>query len=139
MMDNSLLDAIRNAFPKEIIDGSDVEATAEMVDLDIAFTPVVQHVTGGDPLLDVPAPVEVQKWKDGRYAIMHREHRDYDFVSEASLKIMRARYLILHGFYWRHLHAMSHPMRQEVLALYFGGGVWTPKSGSELSKMMGMK
>ena len=137
----SLLEALKAMIPAEIIDGSDVEKTAEIVMLDIAFTPVVQHRHGGDDydLLDnPPRPVQVEK-RGERYLIVHPESHDFDWVDEKSLKAMRARFLLLRGFYYKRLRSVGHSTRQQILGLYFPEGVYLPAEGSELSKAMGLE
>ena len=91
------LEALRNLadslLREEVIGGTSLLEAIEFVDLDIEFTPVLQH-----PLADEFQPwrpTEVQKWPDGRYAIVTRgDSPDFEVVPVESLKIMRARYLL---------------------------------------------
>lgn len=111
----SLLDAIKAMIPTEVIDGCDVEQTAESVMLDIAFTPVVpEYVSGDDLILHPPETVEVEK-RGERYLIVRPDLHDFDWVEESRLKVMRARFLLLRGYYYRHLRSMGHQHRQQIL------------------------
>ena len=124
---------------QEVVDGDSVSEAAAMVDLSIAYSPVVEeNLERINPALSVPKPVSVLQQKDGRYRIDHPEHGDFSFVDEHQLKRMRARYLLLRGYYYRHLKALSYPTQQQVLAWYFPEGVWMPPAHSDLAKKMGI-
>lgn len=77
----------------EVIDGDSIADVLEFVDLDVAFSPVIEV-----PLADTFGPmgeVEVRKWPDGLYAMVWPgESPDFKVISEPLLKIMRARYLL---------------------------------------------
>ncbi len=122
---SDVLDALIKSQPAEIIDGNNVREIAEkFVDIDIAYSPVVQHAIQ-DPATNylghVPTPVSVTK-EGNRYAIVDPRNHDFAWVSEATVKEMRARYLLLRGFYSRVMNGLPHPQRQEVLAKYFPDG-----------------
>lgn len=134
-----LLAAIERTIPAEIIDGQNVKDAAEMVMLDIAFSPVVERPAGDEVSLCLNPPRTSQVEQRGdRYLIVRPEQRDFEWVDEVSLKIMRARYLLLRGYYYKQLRRLSHPVRQQVLGLYFDGGVYVPPEGSELAKLLGV-
>lgn len=130
----------------ESVEGHNVNDTAEMVDLTVAFGPVLPNpVTdeGGWPrctraLSRIPVPQAVERRADGTYHLACAGSLETMPVSETALKVMRARYLLVRGFYQRHLNVMAHGERQEVVARFFPGGAWTPKPGSELAKLMGV-
>lgn len=74
-----------------------------------------------------------------RYMIPRPKEVDFDFLSEDSVKVARARFLLLRDYYYKRWRSVSHPMRQEAVAKFFGGSVWTPAEGSELAKAMGIE
>jgi hypothetical protein len=130
-----ILEALKAMCPKEVIDGSDVDETAKMVDLDVEFTPVLP-----DPVIDpetdysghVPTPFRVQL--DGsRYCVWTPNSPEtYRWVDEESLKVMRARYLLLRGFYHRTIEGMPYGYRQEVISKFFPDGLFKPAILTEL-------
>ncbi len=109
----------------EIIGDIALANAIKFVDLSVGFRPVVEH-----PALDyefrIPEPVEVQHWRDGRYAIVTTGKRpDFEVVSEDVLKIMRARFLLLSNYYYKRLarRTLGHSDRQKVVDWYFDGAV----------------
>ena len=60
-------------------------------------------------------------------------------VSEADLKVMRARYLVTRGESYKRLRSMPQDERNVTLHTFFPGGVWVPREGSEMSEAMGME
>lgn len=72
-----------------------------------------------------------------RYMIRYTKSHDFRFMDEGEVKEMRARFLLLNKAYYRRLNSMSHSMRGEVVAKFFGGSAWTPEEGSVLAKAMG--
>lgn len=118
----SLLDAIRDLIPEEIIDGNNVEETAEMVMLDIAYSPVVEFIVDEKRLLfDIPIPVKVINRGDGKYEIRHLDPPDFKILSANEIKIMRARFLLLKAYYADKMDILAYPEKQTVIALYFDG------------------
>ncbi len=114
---------------KEIIGGVAVGEVLEAVDLSIAFSPVVQHPVS-DYEFNIPIPTKVRHWQDGRYVIVTTGKRpDFEVIPEDCLKIMRARFLLIHGFYYKCLakETLSRPNKQKVLDLYFEGSVYIPQ------------
>ena len=135
-----ILEVLKAMCPKEVIDGSDVDEIAKMVDLDVEFTPVIPHSVI-DPATDysghVPTPCRVQL--DGcRYCVwMPDSPEKYRWVDEESLKVMRARYLLLRGFYHRTIEGMPHGYRQEVISKFFPGGLFKTAILTELDARSG--
>lgn len=125
------LDMLADADP-EMVDGARVDKIAsECVDLDVEFSPVVP-CRCDDWQHNPPTPSRVTKGQDGRYWVDDLQQ----YVHVESVKIMRARYLLMRGWFWKQLRAMSHSDRQRVLSMYFEGGTWQPEEGSELAKAM---
>jgi hypothetical protein len=76
-----------------------------------------------DPLHPIPKPRAVLARSDGKYQIDYPESRDFQIVDAAALKIMRARFLLLRGWYYQHFDGLSHPQQQAVLDWYFPEGM----------------
>ena len=118
----SLLDAIKNMIPDEMIGDSCVQETAEMVMLDIAFSPVVESRVDEERIMfDIPAPTKITERPDGKYEIRRTDPPDFRIIDEAETKEMRARFLLLKGYYADKMDGLSYPEQQKVIALYFGG------------------
>ena len=118
----SLLDAIKDMIPDEIIGGSNVQETAEMVMLDIAFSPVVESPVAEERLMfDVPIPTKITKRPDGGYEIRRTGPPDFRIIDEAATKEMRARFLLLKGYYAENMDGLSYPEQQKVISWFFDG------------------
>jgi len=118
----SLLDELKKFIPDEIIGGSNVAETAEIVMLDIAYSPVVENVVNEELLpFNIPIPVKVLDRGDGRYEIRRTNPPDFRILSEAEIKRMRARFLLLKAYYADNMDMLSYPDRQTVISLYFNG------------------
>ena len=91
-MMNCIQGLIDKSLREEVIDGISIDDVLDFVDLDVAFSPVIetQLVNTWGPMNEV----EVQKWDDGRYAIWYHDPPDFRVISIERLKIMRARYLL---------------------------------------------
>jgi len=124
---------IKEAVGEETIDGANVEETAEMVDLDIAYSPVVTGRISDDfHLHTIPQPEPVKISDNGRYYIPRTDPPDFEFISKESMKVMRARYLLLRGFYANNIDSFSYSEQQQILAWYFPGGLFRlPKKDKE--------
>jgi hypothetical protein len=114
-----------------------VAECADMVMLDVAYSPVIEKAGSKDT-------TEVTRREDGTYCLTYRnalcpDLAVYEPVSEADLKVMRARYLVTRGESYTRLHSMDDAERDHALATFFNGGVWTPRQGSALSEAMGME
>lgn len=121
----------------EIIDGHSIADVVGAVDLDVAFSPVVEHRCDEFDF-QPPQPTEVQKWGDG-YALVYPAQADFRRVDEGSLRVMRARFLLMRGAYYKMLRGMPNGTQRQVISWYFPGGAWQPEPGSELSKLMGLE
>ena len=121
------LEALKKMIPDEIIDGANVREVAERcVDLEIAFSPVLQYPPCDDFMfgddLDVPVPVKVIARADGRYEIRHTAPPDFEILNKDDIKVMRARYLLLRGFYNENMHSFSYSKRKAIISYYFQDG-----------------
>ncbi len=99
--------------------------------------PVVEHNCCTFYQHSVPQTRNVEI-SDGRYMIVRPELTDFDWLTEESVKIMRARFLLIRGYYYPLLGSMVPQMRGEVVVKFFDGSVWTPKPGTVLATAMGM-
>lgn len=122
---DGLMAAIKKMIPDEFIDGQNVAEIAELfVDLEAAYSPVLDVAMHGDPATshsEIPKPVTVTK--DGnRFCLTYVG--DYQWVRPDALKIMRARYLLLRGYYAKRLDedSFGYPAKQKVLAYFFPDG-----------------
>lgn len=121
----SILDILKEMIPDEIIDGSNVDETADMVDLDIAYKLlVVRDCVQQDEMQlysDIP-PVEqdVTKRPDDKYEIRWQTENgpNFEVFTADRMKVMRARYLLLKGFYYEHFHQLTLPKQNEAASKY---------------------
>jgi len=129
-------DTLRKAFPDafkpEIIDGADVATVArEMVDLTIAFSPVVARRDSIDA-------VGVTPLDNGRFrvdALWETTGLPME-VDAAGLAVMRARYLLLRGLLTRSLSSMDYDTHRAVVRRFFQGvEPWAPAPRSPLARM----
>lgn len=122
---NAIQDILDN-YTKEIICGADVKKTAEScVDLEVAYKlKLVEHSVRYDAseeqemqLCLSPPEVIIGKLRpDGRCEIRRRAESGPDFkiISEQQAEIMRARYLLLRGFYYRRMKQLPYSIQSEV-------------------------
>lgn len=124
-----LLEHLKRIAGTEMIDGADVVATAKMVDLEIAYkllivdTPVTQ---ADDELYSIIPDVSKAKIRpDGQYEISWKTEAGPDFriLSADEAKVMRARFLLLKGFYGRYFNRLTLPKQNEVGVKYDMGFV----------------
>ena len=121
----SLLKKLKELIPKETIDSVDVDETAEMVDLGLAYKLLVVKdcIQQSDEQLcyDIP-PVEcdIIKRPDDKYEMRWRTENgpDFEIFTVEQMKVMRARYLLLRGFYYKHFQQLTLPKQNEAASLY---------------------
>jgi hypothetical protein len=147
-MKMSLLDALTNMLNKEhgeeIIDGGRVEDAAKCVDLSIAYSPVVDQYIGTIDIermmlnpSKIPQPIKPRK--DGlRYYTADPRAQTWQWFTPEQMKTARARYLLLRGYFYKHIGGFAYNDQQRVVAWYFEGGVWRPNPGTELGNAMGI-
>jgi len=131
----ALMEQYPDAFAPEIVDGSDVEKTAEMVDLSDVCSPVLPHRAPHDPLSgmgDSLIPVECSPLGGDMYRVYYAEGpRD---VGAKEVKRMRARFLLRRGELSTALITMKDPVRRaHLMKLY--RITWVPPAGSPLAAM----
>ncbi len=119
-----LLEELKRLIPKEIIDGSNVEETAEMVDLDIAYRLfLVENVVQQENIelvSRIPDVSEAKKRSDGKYEIRFTGEAGPDFriLTKDEAKVMRARFLLLKGWYFSNWDRLTLPKQNEVAVKY---------------------
>lgn len=127
-------------FEPELIDGCNVHDVADEAMLDVAFTPVIYR-------RNTFTATDVTQLEGGRYrvyltredALIERRVDGAVDVDAASLKVMRARYLLTHYAFIRSANSMAPEARWNVeRQLYPRGNVpWIPPPGSPLAEMKG--
>ena len=120
-----------DALRSEVIGGVCVADVLDYVDLDVAYSPVITHRVDGDwprpEQLDLATPV---KRDDGRYEIRYQTDAGptFEILGPETIRIMRARWLLCRDHFARSIEQYSHPQQQWILADFFPGGLWMPKS-----------
>ena len=123
-MSEDLIKAFKDLIPEEIIDDCSVSDTAQMVDLDMAFKLLlVEYPVPLDEfslLCNIPLVVEAKKRPDGKYELRSTTEQGPDFrvLSASIAKEMRARFLLLKGFYATNFDKLTLPKQKEVVSEY---------------------
>jgi len=126
VLEGLLDDALRN----EVIGGVSIADVLDYVDLDIAYSPVIEHPVVDDwprpERLDLATPV---KRDDGRYEIHYKTGAGptFEILGPETIRIMRARWLLCRDHFARSIEQYSHPQQQRILADFFPHGLWRPK------------
>jgi len=119
-----ILEELKRLVPDEIIDDSNVEETAKMVDLDIAYRLFVVtdfvHQEDVELFDNIPDVIELKKRPDGNYEIRKKLETgpDFQIVGPDEAKVMRARFLLLKAFYSSNLEAMPCSKQSEAVSKY---------------------
>ena len=122
--EKSLIEVLKEYAGIEVIDGANVEKTAEMVDLEMAYKLlIVEHcVTQKDEELfsNIPDVVLAKLRPDGQCEIHYETAGGPDFriITSEQTKEMRARFLLLRGFYGRNINRLTLPKQNEVAGKY---------------------
>ena len=123
----SILDSLLAMMPRETIGGVDVEQCAkEHVMLDIEFSPVLPDAISEPDTtfnFDCPIPCRVQQ-EGSRYCVwIPHDQRKYQWTTANDLKVMRARFLLMRGWYANNIDRFSHPEKQRILYHFFPHGL----------------
>lgn len=124
-----LLEHLKRIAGTELIGGDDVVAISKIVDLEIAYKLLIVEfqVTQPDDELyeNIPDTTKAKIRPDGQCEIswMTEAGPDFRIISEDQAKVMRARFLLLKGFYGRHFNRLTLPKQNEVGAKYDMGFV----------------
>ena len=125
----SLIEVLKQYVGTETIDGVDVEKTAEMVDLEIAYKLLIVehcvHQEDSELFAVIPDVVLAKLRPDGKCEIHYETEGGPDFkiITANEAKIMRARFLLLKGFYGRNINRLTLPKQNEVGTKYDMGFV----------------
>jgi len=128
---NVLEGLLDDALRKEIIGGVSVADVLDYVNLDIAYSPVIEHPVAGD----WPRPEELGlakpvKRDDGRYEIRRQTDAGptFEILGPETIRIMRTRWLLCRDHFAKSLEQYNHQEQQWILADFFPGGLWMPKN-----------
>lgn len=95
-----------------------VKDATSMVDLTVAFTPVLPLRTGSHPAANVP--VKVKQDEDGFY-LLQWYGAPAEKVTAEQLRSMRARYILRHNDYYSRLPMMGPRERDRIIETFFNG------------------
>lgn len=126
----SLLDVLtklNEELDDEEVDGQLVSKTADMVDLEIAAVFLCVEHRHDDYTHNVPT-VRVYEKNGERWLIPKPEDHDFEWVTEDQLKMMRARFLLMNGWYYRNFHSLPHSMKCLVHDRFLSKTHGTPPS-----------
>jgi len=128
---NVLQGLLDDALGKEVIGGVSVADVLDCVDLDIAYSPVIEHPVADD----WPRPEELStatpvKREDGRYEIRRQTDAGptFEILGQETIRIMRARWLLCRDHFAKSFKQYNHHEQQWILADFFPGGLWMPKN-----------
>lgn len=139
----SLLDTLKklaDQLDNETIDGASLKETVPMVDLEVAAVPRVVEHRRDDWQYNCPETVLYERWDNPpRWAIVKPSDHDFEILPEDDLKRMRARFLLMNGWYYRHFHTLPHSMQCAVMHKFLRHtqGV-PPDPNSSFGKMLGI-
>jgi hypothetical protein len=124
----------------EAIDGRKVSSLVDAVDLEIAGVPLCVEHECEDWQFNCPQVTRYERWENPpRWALVRPESHDFEIVSEETLKRMRARFLLMNGWYYRHFHTLTHSMRSNVFRSFLSHTQCQPPDpDSQLGKMLGI-
>lgn len=121
----------------ELIDGFDPRDFVSMIDLSVGHSPVIHDRYPWPPMGNIPQPDKPKR--DGlRYYLAWPASQRWEWLTEESHKLMRARFLFWRGLLYRTFDGFSHPEKAQIVAWYFDGAMWRPEQDSALYKAMGL-
>jgi len=121
--------AADDALRQETIDGVSIAEVLELVDLDVAYSPVVEHAVDGDwPMPEQLSVTPLVKRDDGRYEARHQTDSGptFEFLDAESVRVMRARYLLCRDHFAKSIEQYGYRDQQRILADFFPEGLWRP-------------
>jgi len=126
VLERFLDDELRN----EVIGSVPLADVLDFVDLDVAYSPVVEYPVDGDwPCPEQLAVTALVKRDDGRYEARRQTEAGptFEILGPESVRIMRARYLLCRDHFARTIESYGYADRQRILADFFPHGLWRPK------------
>ena len=115
---------------KEVIGGVPLADVLDFVDLDVAYSPVVEHpVDGNWPRPERLSVMALVKRDDGRYEVRRQTGAGptFEVLGPEPVRIMRARYLLCRDHFARSFEQYGYSERQRILVDFFPHGLWRPK------------
>jgi len=112
---------------REVIGGVPLADVLDCVDLDVAYSPVVERPVDGEfPRPEQLSVMALVKRDDGRYEA--RRQTDvgptFDLLGPEQVRIMRARYLLCRDHFARSIESYGYRDQQRILADFFPDGLW---------------
>ena len=115
---------------KEVIGGVPLVEVLDFVDLDVAYSPVIEHPIEGEwPRPEQLHVTALVKRDDERYEARRQTPAGptFEILSPESVRIMRARYLLCRDHFARSIDSYGYRDRERILADFFPHGLWRPK------------
>jgi len=115
---------------QEVIGGVSLADVLDFVDLDVAYSPVVEHPVDDDwPRPERLRVIALVKRDDGRYEARRQTPAGptFELFDPGQVRIMRARYLLCRDHFARSIESYGYSDRQRILADFFPHGLWRPK------------
>ena len=114
----------------EVIGGVPLADVLDFVDLDVAYSPVVEHPVDGEfPRPEQLSVTALVKRDDGRYEARRQTDAGptFEIFGPEQVRIMRARYLLCRDHFARSIEQYGYSQQQRILADFFAHGLWRPK------------
>jgi hypothetical protein len=115
---------------REVIGGVSIAEVLDFVDLDVAYSPVVELPVDDDwPRPERLRVTALVKRDDGRYEARRQTEAGptFDLLDPGQVRIMRARYLLCRDHFARTIESYGYSDQQRILADFFPHGLWRPK------------
>jgi len=125
-----LQDLLDYQLRNEVIGGVSLAEVLDCVDLDVAYSPVVEFSVDDDwPRPEQLCVTTLIKRDDGRYEARRQTDAGptFDLFGPEQVRIMRARYLLCRDHFAKSIEQYSYPQQQRILAGFFPHGLWRPR------------
>ena len=112
---------------REVIGGVSIAEVLDFVDLDVAYSPVVELPIDDDwPRPERLRVTALLKRDDGRYEARRQTDAGptFELFDPGQVRIMRARYLLCRDHFARTIESYGYADRQRILADFFPHGLW---------------
>ena len=122
--EKNIIEILKDLIPDEMVGNSNVVGTADMVDLDTAYKLLlVENPVPEDDFQifsNIPPVVLGLKRDDDKYEIRYigDDGPDFKIHTAEETKVMRARFLLLKGYYASNINRMTLPKQNEARSLY---------------------
>jgi len=125
-----LRDFLDDELRREVIGGVCLAEVLDFVDLDVSYSPVVEHPVDDEYVRpEQLCVIALLKRDDGRYEARRQTDAGptFDLFNSEQVRIMRGRYLLCRDHFAKSIEQYSHPQQQRILANFFPHGLWRPK------------